>query len=261
MRVTVSVLVIAAASGCAPSIPDSASGVGFGDYDTYQQDKERRDAQLSGSAVPAPGAVSEQPLDAVGLSEPAITPEQDDIGAATRAVLDATTENSADAAGARTPGSGDTDDAEPDTVLTPEGISQENDFEAVGAERSIEDDAELIAQNRAQYKVIEPSELPERRDSDRPNIVAYALETVHPPGTRLFERFGFNKEARYNRNCVKYASPDRAQEDFMARGGPQRDRLGLDPDGDGYACGWDPRPFRRAMQGQDQAQDQAQDDT
>mgnify|MGYP000454045377 CR=1 FL=1 len=46
--------------------------------------------------------------------------------------------------------------------------------------------------------------------------------------------------------CAKYASADLAQEDFLQRGGPERDRKGLDPDGDGYACNWDPTPFRAA---------------
>ena len=46
----------------------------------------------------------------------------------------------------------------------------------------------------------------------------------------------------------RYASPDKAQQDFLAKGGPDRDRLGVDPDGDGFACSWDPRPFRTALQ-------------
>ena len=41
---------------------------------------------------------------------------------------------------------------------------------------------------------------------------------------------------------------DVAQEAFLAQGGPQSDRKGLDPDGDGFACDWDPRPFRAALQ-------------
>jgi hypothetical protein len=41
-------------------------------------------------------------------------------------------------------------------------------------------------------------------------------------------------------------SDDLAQEAFLSEGGPERDRLGVDPDGDGFACRWDPTPFRRA---------------
>lgn len=37
-------------------------------------------------------------------------------------------------------------------------------------------------------------------------------------------------------NCAAYPSPAAAQRAFESRGGPQRDPLGLDPDGDGRAC-------------------------
>ena len=35
---------------------------------------------------------------------------------------------------------------------------------------------------------------------------------------------------------------------FLAAGGPERDRKGIDPDGDGFACGFNPAPFRAAKQ-------------
>lgn len=143
---------------------------------------------------------------------------------------------------------------EADATVTPgpeavasSGISQENDFDAVGAQRSIEGDAARIAQNRAQYKVVEAEALPQRTDAGGPNIVEYALATQHPPGTQVYRRIGINLENRSNRNCDKYASADQAQADFLERGGPERDRLALDPDGDGFACAWDPRPFRKAV--------------
>ena len=77
----------------------------------------------------------------------------------------------------------------------------------------------------------------------------YALQSNLPRGTQVFSRPGLNKESKFRRNCAAYASPDQAQIDFLSKGGPQRDRLGLDPDGDGYACDWDPRPFRKAVGG------------
>src|SRR6056297_3809706 len=42
------------------------SGVGFFDYDSYLEEKRARDAQLSGGAIPAPDAVSSEPLDSSG---------------------------------------------------------------------------------------------------------------------------------------------------------------------------------------------------
>ena len=41
-------------------------------------------------------------------------------------------------------------------------------------------------------------------------------------------------------------TPAAAQAAFIARGGPAVDPLGLDPDGDGFVCGWDPAPYRAA---------------
>ena len=97
--------------------------------------------------------------------------------------------------------------------------------------------------------VREPQALPRRPSGTETNIVAFALSTSHPIGTRLYPRAGLNGAARAVRNCADYASPDQAQIDFLERGGPARDRRGLDPDGDGYACAWNPEPFRKAAQG------------
>ena len=45
---------------------------------------------------------------------------------------------------------------QPQTVTNAGGISDETNFDAVSAERSIEADAARVAQNRAQYQVIDP---------------------------------------------------------------------------------------------------------
>ena len=122
------------------------------------------------------------------------------------------------------------------------GISDEQDFQAVAQRETIESDKARIERNRSQYQVVQPGALPTRSGAAGPNIVDYALATSHPVGTQLYRRstLGGGGGAR----CGGYASPDLAQEAFLSRGGPERDRLGLDPDGDGYACGWDPSPFR-----------------
>lgn len=78
------------------------------------------------------------------------------------------------------------------------------------------------------------------------NIVAYALATSHPVGQTLYRRTNILGASRFERNCAEYPSDGLAQEAFLSRGGPERDPLGLDPDGDGYACRWDPTPFRNA---------------
>lgn len=122
------------------------------------------------------------------------------------------------------------------------GISDEQDFEAVSARETIESDKERIARNRAQYTVIQPTAVPERTDTG-PNLAEYALSTTHSPGTQMFSRSAI-RLTNPLMACSRYTSSDLAQQAFLAAGGPERDRKGLDPDGDGFACAWDPRPFR-----------------
>ena len=126
------------------------------------------------------------------------------------------------------------------------GLSTENDFKSVANARTIESDAERIARNRQQYQLIQPTALPTRDGSAGPNIVTFALETTHERGTQMYNRSGLRLPGHTERACARYPSPDQAQIDFLASGGPERDRRGLDPDGDGFACDWNPAPFRTA---------------
>ena len=128
-------------------------------------------------------------------------------------------------------------------------LSDEQNFSAVAERESIESDAERIAANRAQYQMIQPTELPPRPDGTGASIVAYALATTNAPGQQLYSRSGIAANARFESACAKYGPDDRAQEVFLDNGGPERDRYGMDPDGDGFACYWDPRPFRAARGG------------
>jgi hypothetical protein len=231
---------------CEPTIPDSGAGVvdrgqgvGFSDYDSYEAERE---ARLNGSApattIAAPPAVDGAPLggDPVAESNARIAAAAANSGVAP---LNASPANPAPAAASG---------PAPTVVSNARGISGENDFDAVSAQRDIQDDARLIAQNRAQYQVVAPEALPSR-EGNRPNIVAYALQTSHPVGTALYRRMGFNQEAKFQRACAGFASADLAQEAFLAAGGPQKDRQGMDPDGDGYACSWNPAPFRAVRGG------------
>ena len=136
--------------------------------------------------------------------------------------------------------------ADPNNIApTLMGLSDENDFGALAGRQSIESDAERLATNRDRYKLIEPTDLPSRPGETGPNIVAYALATNNPVGEPLYQRFLlFMTADKYRANCVAYASPDLAQIAFLAQGGPDKDPLGIDPDGDGFACAWDPSVFR-----------------
>lgn len=126
-------------------------------------------------------------------------------------------------------------------------ISDEQDFDAVSNRQTIESDAARLERLRQEYTVIQPEALPSRPGSVGPNVVEYALSTRHPVGTQLHRRTGANQsQEALARRCAAYVSADAAQREFLNRGGPRRDPRGLDPDGDGYACAWDPAPFRAA---------------
>lgn len=73
-----------------------------------------------------------------------------------------------------------------------------------------------------------------------PLLVRYAAANRHAPGTGVWPRAGrSNPDA-----CRAFADAAAAQTAFITRGGPAQDPLGLDPDGDGYVCGWTPEPYR-----------------
>lgn len=134
-----------------------------------------------------------------------------------------------------------------EVVISNSGISDEQDFDAVAGRETIASDAERIARNRAQYLQIEPTALPERSGSSGPNIVEYAINTSNGLGEPLYNRSSIRLTSP-EAACKRFRTADLAQEAFLRAGGPERDPRGLDPDGDGFACAWDPRPFRTALQ-------------
>lgn len=221
-------------AGCSTPVPDSTAGVGFQDYGTYEAQREAVLNGGVGAGVPVAPSGAEFSTERLGA---AIDRAQGiaapiDAMPATGAPLDAI--GAAQAAQAP---------VAPDNV----GMSDEQDFGAVAARETIQSDAERLAQNRAQYQVVAPTDLPERKGSTGPNIVQFAISTTHDVGTQMYRRSSLSLTS-VDAACARYASSDLAQQAFLEAGGPERDRKGLDPDGDGFACGWDPRPFRAAVQ-------------
>ena len=230
-RIFVSVGLLALAA-CAPEVPDSGRGVGFESYSEYMQRRQVGGAPpVNDPAMPisretrAPDPAVGAPMTAIASNQPAPL------------ALDPNRPRSETIAGVQAQGG----------ERAHSGISDEQNFDAVAARETIESDRQRIEQNRQQYVVIEPTALPQRTGPTGPNIVEFALSTQHSPGTQMYTRSSLTLR-NYERSCAPYSSADLAQEAFLAAGGPERDRLGVDPDGDGFACGWDPRPFRAALQ-------------
>jgi hypothetical protein len=216
------VLVLALAA-CDPPVPDSAAGVGFGDYQGYlaEQDalRAQRDQQLSGQVSVTPPTATGAPTPAQVQGAPVLT--TDAPGTATGVAV---------------------------AVASNPDISDEQDFGAVSGRESIEANAERLARQRQQYQQVAPTALPNRPAGDGPSIVAYALQTTNQVGEQIYSR-ALGSDRRAARACSGFTAPDKAQQAFLELGGPQRDRKGMDPDGDGFVCGWSPNPFRSAVQG------------
>ena len=62
-------------------------------------------------------------------------------------------------------------------------------------------------------------------------------------GKRSYTRLSFSIYDNWN-ECSKFKTKDEAQRNFLKNGGPYKDRFNLDPDGDGFACDWDPDIYR-----------------
>ncbi|WP_281955351.1 hypothetical protein [Pseudophaeobacter arcticus] len=267
MRVIVTVVAlgsILSLAACSPPVPDSAAGVGI-DGDPFAPPPVAG-TTITGDPLVPPARISSEALPLA--NEPLPTAQRSaasssiaasygsgsaaaagsgaaaaDIAAETRAALQAAGSNSGQAPVEASPSN-----PAPALIGNP-GISDENNFDAVAARQTIESDAQRLANQRSQYQQVAPTALPSQTGSRDPNIVQYALSTSHPVGTKIHSRAGINLRSRSARNCAGFRSPDQAQIAFLQAGGPKRDRQALDPDGDGYACGWDPSPFRLAVRG------------
>lgn len=217
MKRPILLLAAMALAACEPQVPDSAAGVGFDSYEQYARAQLDRESVLTGQVPLIPGdrVIAQE---TIGNTDGRIA-----AAPATGAPLSALANNPA--------------------------ISDEQNFEAVSARESIESDAERLARLSAAYEVIPPEPLPSRSGNTGPNIVAFALNTTNALGQPVYRRSGFNADNRFQRACARYATADEAQRDFLSKGGPEDDRMGVDPDGDGFACFWDPRPFRAARGG------------
>lgn len=234
-------LIVAAVglAACAPQVPDSGAGVGFKDYDTYLAEQRARNEALATGRQPQAIQPPAQPVDPANDVVVVVerTPEQqtasDAVAAVRGTASSATPVVTPQVAAAQAPASDNPN------------LSDEQDFQAVSSRQTIQSDADRRAAQSAQYQVIAPKAVPSRPRNSSQTPIEFAVATSHPIGQKVYRRspFGAGKSAAA---CAKYTSGERAQEAFMKSGGPKRDKLGLDPDGDGYACRWDPSVYRVA---------------
>ncbi|QMU57188.1 MAG: hypothetical protein GKR98_02590 [Boseongicola sp.] len=237
---------LALLAACATPVPESnpqLGGVGFGGYDAYTTERARRDAELQAMrTIPVPeGQI--------------IAAETANALAATRSPTAGTAPVAARTAEQRQPVAGTAPvavvaavEVAPVPAPAKPAAPAPKPVEVVAVPEPVETDADRIARNSDSFQS-QAGALPTRNSQGRPNVVAFALSTTHPVGTQMFQRSGRANIDRFNRICAAYPSNDLAQEAFLENGGPERDRKGMDPDGDGFACFWDPSAFRTARGG------------
>lgn len=234
-------------AACTPTTTDTGPGVGFQDYNSYIRGAAPAPAGAP-VTIPPPGGAFDPAAAAAAIDRAqGVAPVTLPPATVTPTPLPATAAPADSTERARGGAPAGIKEESGEVVHNNTGISDEQDFNAVSARETIESDAERIARNRAEYIVVQPGALPTRPGDTGPNIVEFALATTHAPGVQMYKRSGLGIRD-VNAACGKYSSPDQAQQDFLAKGGPDRDRMGVDPDGDGFACSWDPRPFRTALQ-------------
>ncbi len=133
----------------------------------------------------------------------------------------------------------------PSTVgIQGSGQISDNSFSTVVQTESIETDAARLAALSQSKVELQATPLPERDRSVNP--AAFARSTTHNIGERVYKR---KSRSSASKRCREYGNPDAAQRAFLAAGGPALDELRLDPDGDGFVCGWSPIPFRNLRVG------------
>jgi hypothetical protein len=246
MRFILPLLGVMGLAACDPPVPDSAAGVGFSDYSQYMQNREAQLRGQGGGIVPPPQVttVAGTPVRTVPTQGPAPQPAQTQTAGAPLSAIPGLSDPPDPAFAQDDPDSPQAlARAALDSVAPSGGVTGQPAEPAMSREAA-ETDAERQERLRAEYQVVEPSELPER-PGDAPNIVAYALNTTNAVGQSIHRRSAIQLRS-HERACAQFASQDLAQEEFLRRGGPERDPLNLDPDGDGFACWWDPEPFRAA---------------
>jgi hypothetical protein len=99
-----------------------------------------------------------------------------------------------------------------------------------------------LAEARSRLVVVQPNPSSVPRGVEGVNIALFAQQTTNAVGERIYPR---NLGLRGAGACGRFRTADEAQRAFLAAGGPAADPRGLDPDGDGFACSWDPAPYRQ----------------
>ncbi len=125
-------------------------------------------------------------------------------------------------------------------------VTDSQDFEWVSARESIETAAARREHSRQSLIVYQPTDLPPQPGNS--SVARFALSVSHGVGSKVYDRPWIQPTMRIVRKrCGKYPDSYSAQVAFLDAGGPAVDTIGLDPDGDGFVCGWTPSIYQRML--------------
>lgn len=118
-------------------------------------------------------------------------------------------------------------------------ISNNQNFEIVSERETIETDAAKLNELRRTYKVFGATSLPTRRG--KIDLTGFAKDNQNKTVGR--KKYPRKRKSYENAGafCADYKDQDLAQLALLANGGPKKDPLLLDRDGDGFACAWTPK--------------------
>ncbi len=102
--------------------------------------------------------------------------------------------------------------------------------------------AKKLAAAREQRVVVETEDSPQK--GTLVNIASFARSTVNKIGQSVYTRPSYHALNHWT-ECAILNNDDNAQRFFLKNGGPKMDPKNLDPDGDGFACTWDPSIYRQ----------------
>ena len=102
--------------------------------------------------------------------------------------------------------------------------------------------AEKLESARKQRILIETKEFQQNEESI--NIATFARSSPNKKGESIYLRPAFQTFDHWT-ECAFFTTNEKAQRFFLKTGGPKIDLKNLDPDGDGFACDWDPIIYRQ----------------
>ncbi len=253
MRKFLPLLSLAALAACQPPVPNDAAGaVGFGSYSDYQRQREAELAAARNQQLQTVQTAGLCPRSGCTHGERACAGRDRVRGSLPTEPLTAMPPAGSPAIPEPfpiVPGAAPQVAADQPVPEAHSGISDEQDFSAVASRETIESDKARMEQNKAQYQEIQPTDVPQRTGAAGAavDLVQYALNAPNRKGETIYPRSRISI-SNSDRNCARYDTSEAAQQVFLKAGGPQRDSKNLDPDGDGFACYWDPTPFQKAKQ-------------